>query len=279
MCFGNFPPSCRPHGKIKVVVSFQNLYLTNQANSFGLTRKEKITYYLKRKFIGLNANNADFYISPTKYVSKALISTFNLTEEKCITLPFYDASIFVNLKEKFETEKKEKSINSFIYVSSALPHKNHKTLLDAWEILFNKGYLPKLSLTVQKDAPLGTEVIDRIKKLKEKNINIVNLTESGFLSYDKTLEQTYQHEFTIFPSLNETFGYGTIEGVALGNKLLISDLPFVKDVTQPSLTFNPLDANDIAEKVIFAMENEIPDSKLLFEDKIDDLINLLYKNV
>ena len=45
-----------------------------------------------------------------------------------------------------------KEKNTFIYVASLLPYKNHKRLLRAWNQLKIQGICPKLYLTIDGDS-------------------------------------------------------------------------------------------------------------------------------
>ena len=52
----------------------------------------------------------------------------------------------------FNEEKNKKDKNSFIYVASLNPYKNHKRLLSAWNKLKNDGISPKLYLTLDDNV-------------------------------------------------------------------------------------------------------------------------------
>ena len=106
--------------------------------------------------------------------------------------------------------------------------------------------------------------------------SIVNLTKNGYLEYIEILREIYTSEYTIFPSLNETFGFGQVEGALLGNKVLSSNRDHVFPVIQPSSIFDPLDPKSIMKSVVDCLHNEVEESILHFDDHIDELITQLY---
>ncbi len=272
-CFGNFPIHFSVPDNITVVVNFQNAFLLNNSNIYVFNKMEKIKLWVRRSYLRSFVNYADLYVFPTEYIQSEFIEAYAITPQKCRVIPYFDKRQVVAIRE--EMKGKEKIKNSFIYISSTSKHKNHITLLSAWELLATQNIFPLLTLSIPLNDSRSEEHLNRIALLKTKGAQIENINAQGYIPYEEVLRISAQHEFTIFPSLNETFGFGSIEGAILGNKLLISDRPFVKDVTIPSLNFDPLNAQDIADKVIYAMNNTLPKTELVFKDNVDELLELL----
>jgi glycosyltransferase involved in cell wall biosynthesis len=162
----------------------------------------------------------------------------------------------------------------FSYVSLPAPHKNHFNLLKAWEILFERGIKPTLVLTVVKTG-LEIPVLDIINLLIDKGVNIVNI---GKVPFEEAIRYTSESRFTIYPSINETLGLGYVEAYYAGQKVLASDLQITHDVIKPSLTFDPFSPEDIADKVEYALNNELPPTELKLKNEVDKLIKLLTNN-
>jgi len=129
--------------------------------------------------------------------------------------------------------------------------------------------VPELRLTVPSSSKA---ICRRIQLLKEKGVPVTNL---GFIKKEKVRMQLDECRFMIHPSLLETLGLGLVEGAAHGCKVLASRLPYVADVIKPSCDFNPFSALDIAEKVSYAITNELPETEIVIQNRIDDLIRLL----
>ena len=70
-----------------------------------------------------------------------------------------------------QSTKNEKHNNSFIYIASGEPHKNHKNLIEAWCLLSEENIYPKLILTINKNTSLHSSII---KKVEKNLINIEN---------------------------------------------------------------------------------------------------------
>ena len=274
--FGNYPPNFKCPN-IRTFVSFQNIHLLDCSDNSKFSWKEQLTWKLKKIYLNFHRQNADYYIVPTSFVQNEFFKTYKISKDRTPVIPFYEANTMLKWKEEFETAKIKKIDNSFIYNSSPHPHKNHLNLLKAWKIITDKGYYPELKLTL----PIGDNRVEnfqhRIDELRNKGAKIININKNGFLSYEEILKEIYLCSFTIFPSLNETFGFGQVEGALLGNKVLSSNRPHVYPVITPSITFDPESPIDIAEKIIKSMTSDIPLPKLHFHDEIEKLISFLYK--
>lgn len=75
----------------------------------------------------------------------------------------------------------------------------------------------------------------------------------------------------------ETIGLNLIESALLGNKILASNLEYVNEVVLPSICFNPNDPLEIAMKVEYTLNNDIPFPKQIIEDKINKLISCVFE--
>jgi hypothetical protein len=79
----------------------------------------------------------------------------------------------------------------------------------------------------------------------------------------------------VFPSLHETFGLPLVEACQLKMFVISSDLPYVYDVINPSLTFDPFSKNDIANKMHIALDQELKSPEIIIKNKINKLIKTL----
>ena len=83
-------------------------------------------------------------------------------------------------------------------------------------------------------------------------------------------------EFAIYPSLVESFGLPLIEATNHGCKVISSDLPYVHEIIEPSLTFNPYSAESISSSILKAIETDnLPETKVLVENKLDNFIEFI----
>lgn len=268
-CFGNIPPIIK-YKNAKVVTYFQNTHLLDGGANSGLSFLRKLRYNILMALISIGKKNSNYFLFQSIKNRNSFIERFKIPFKNTKYIPFFNLT---QIKKSASGRKPFSKIeNSFIYVSSGASHKNHIRLLNAWTILAKRdNFYPKLYLTISEDNNILSEIL---KKKCDEGLNIINL---GVLPQDDLFEYVKATEFTIFPSLAETIGLGLVEGVFLGNKILASDMPYVHEVVIPSLVFNPLQENSIADVVLFAClnKNHIPISKVLLEDKIDELISFL----
>ena len=135
--------------------------------------------------------------------------------------------------------KISESSQLFFYPASLEPHKNHKILFKSFtkisEMKFEKI---KLIVTLDKN------------QLPSKNRNNKNIIFLGNQS-NKVINEIYKIvNFLIFPSLNESLGLPLIEANLYKLPIIASDLDYVYDVCEPSLTFDPYSEEDIFKKIL-----------------------------
>ena len=80
----------------------------------------------------------------------------------------------------------------------------------------------------------------------------------------------------IFPSLKESFGLPLIEATLKKLNVISSKLDYVNYVIEPSLSFNPLDIEDISNSILKTLTlKRLKKPNLVSKNKIDKLINIL----
>ena len=132
----------------------------------------------------------------------------------------------------------------FIYVADGEGHKNHRTLVQAWRLLADRGLRPTLALTLsERDAGLAAWVQ---AQAAERGLRITNL---GPRSHADVLTLYRGARALVFPSRSESFGLPLIEARQAGLPILAGELDFVRDVCEPVQTFDPASAVSIARAV------------------------------
>ena len=63
----------------------------------------------------------------------------------------------------------------------------------------------------------------------------------------------------------------------MGNSIAVSKKPFVKYIVQPSVEFDPYDADDITNKVRQLLIEGARPSKLIIQNKIHEFIDFIYQ--
>lgn len=258
ICFGNLPPNIKVN---TVVFTYfhQPMYL-KIPKDFSLT--EKLKFWIKTKILKSIKKNTNYWLVQNETIRTGLIQTYKLNYAKVLVIPFYPPFDKINkvpLRKKF----------SYLYVSNAPSHKNHIRLIDAFCKFYDKKQVGELILTV---GPLYDNIINLISEKISTGYPIVNV---GFINRVELHELYLASEYLIFPSLAESFGLGLVEAIENGCKVIGADLPYMYEVCEPSITFNPLDTKSIKIALEKSLLDNIPISKQIITNKINELIALL----
>ena len=252
-CFGNFPPPIKLD--IPTYTYYHNVLILNIPSKYSLLQKIK-SFARKTYFLYLLKNTSNIIVQ-SDLVKGDFKGKFDY--KKIHIIPFYHI-MAGNRNEVRNTQ--------FLYVAASLPHKNHKTLLEAWELLPTQNYYPELHLTISEKSAIH----EVVTQLTNKNIRIIN---HGYLEPSQLLKLYQTSEYLVFPSLTESFGLPLIEACSYGCKVIASDMNYVHKVIEPSRTFDPYSAESIAETVVSCYTQETKPTKLKVENRIKHIISLL----
>lgn len=224
--FGNMPPifKIRSH----VYVFLQNRFLVDykiNIKEFSIYLRLKI--YILRLFLRIFNNNVSKYIVQTDSMSRLVKMKLS---NNVIKLPF--------LSDTYSNKAKEINNNKaydFIYVASGYAYKNHLNLLDAWQLLADENLYPSLLLTIDsKRFPKILNIINQ--KIRKSDLKVENIY---FDNHDNLVEMYSKSRALIFPSNYESFGIPLIEAKYFNLPVLAGELDYVRDLIDPSQTFDP----------------------------------------
>jgi len=264
-CLSNVPPPIQLNCNVHVY--FHNLLLIDSKSS-SIAIKSDFLFFLKRNYIKL-LNKPQYNWHVQNYLVQKKLNDLLLCDAKKINVtPF-----FKNIN-KNNYSGIPKSSNSFIYVAHLSPHKNHIRLLKGFILAASRSRLTfQLGLTLSK-----RELNKILFKLKVPS-NLI-LEPLGHLSSELILNKYKEYKFFIYPSLKESYGLPLIEASLLELIVIAADLEYVHEVIFPSLTFNPLNVDDISKTIIKAVSlKDIKRSILKTTNKLDSLINLISNDV
>jgi glycosyltransferase involved in cell wall biosynthesis len=266
LCFANVPPPIKLSNK-PVFIYFHNTLLLDYTSS-NLPFINKLQFFLKRTYIKFKNNKNYRWIVQTSKIAEFLSTKLHIKNSKIDVLPIFNIEIFRNCN----TNNKEYN-NQFLYVADSSEQKNHNILLDAWE-LFSKS-IPNncVFLNLTLSAYSTRKLLDRIELMNNCGYNIIN---HGVCTREEIKKLYSKCNFLVYPSLAESFGLPLIEATSAGCKVISSHLPYVYQVIEPSVTFNPSDSKSLRNALLLTQSNtNIKSSKLLVENKINYLIKKL----
>jgi glycosyltransferase involved in cell wall biosynthesis len=157
-----------------------------------------------------------------------------------------------------------------LYVGNAYPHKNLKRLILAF-----KKLVEDYNLDYQLVLVGGGDHFYR-KLRRDTNLRMLpqftnRILFLGFVS-DKELDELYKNaSLYVFPSLHEGFGLPPLEAMARGLPVVSSSATCLPEILGKAIIyFNPLDIDDMAEKI----------KKTLLDNRAKkDLIRKGYKQI
>ena len=140
-------------------------------------------------------------------------------------------------------------------------------MINAFVKFYNDNKQGELTLTVDQKHK---DLFSKINSLHSKGYPIHNL---GFISRDKLSRIYNMHEFLIYPSLAESFGLGIIEAIENGCKVIGSDLPYLYEVCEPSLVFDPHQESSIYSAFHLALTTKLKPTQQKIHNQIDIFIH------
>lgn len=241
-CFGNLPPLLKLPGA-RVVVYFQNLNLLSVAHRsavFGEFRFfTRLRLWCERAWLGATLGHADQFWVQTYSTESHLKADFPVVAGKTRVFPFSPIS-FASSQPKGKPAGQ--SVPRLVYISPSDPHKNHRTLLDAWRKIkvAMDDRTPELWLSVsQGQVDVWAKEYQLGSSLKFCNRSLYQGLPQLFSEFDAL----------IFPSLYESLGLPLLEARMAGVPILASDRNYVREICQPAALFDPESADSIAQAV------------------------------
>lgn len=233
----NLPPLFGHLGMQQVFI--QNRYLIDPAPPLrSLPWKVGFRLKLERWWLSSRAKYVSQFVVQTPSMAKMLRQTLHASPS---ILPF--SAPFPPLQETPPLATGHRF--DFLYVASGEPHKNHRTLIEAWIELSQDGHFPTLGLTL--DATRFPALCQWISS--KTQAHSLKVTLLGELPQAGVIELYLASRALIYPSLYESFGLPLIEATLLGLPVLAGDLPYVKDVVRPSGMFDANSPSSIAKAV------------------------------
>jgi len=219
-------------------------------------------YWAYRFQVRLSLKRSRLIFVPTVFWQNKLVDNFAVPKKKIIvTSEAVDPQIINVVNSPKDLSLKRFSLKKpfFIYTGSVYPHKNIERLLLALK-RFNRA-----QLAIASSRNFFTDrLMTRVKKMGlEKRVRLL-----GFVD-DQNLIRLYQKaEALIQPSLMEGFGLTGLEAMAAGCPVLSSDSSCLPEVYgRAALYFDPLDVNDIADKLALILKNKKLRGRLIKEGK------------
>ncbi len=209
-------------------------------------------------------NTGKYYVCETQDVSDRVVSLLKISPKNVYTVNNNYSSAFYNFTTNISLnllKKKEHNEYRLLSPCSFMTHKNLKIInkvvgvikqrLPDWNVIF--------VLTIDSDA----FDINFTKEAKESIINIGRIPVN-------LCPQIYSECDALFlPTLLECFSASYPEAMFMEKPILTSNLSFARSICKDAaLYFDPLDVDDIVNKIIILITNESKKNELIKKGQI-----------
>ncbi len=234
------------------IPDFQERYLPHFFSKKEISQRNSFHEYLVKKEypIIFSSNNAledfnKFY--PNNKNRKEVLRFVSGISSNYSNLNFGD------LKQKYGIQQ-----NYFISPNQFWQHKNQSVVIKAAKILKEKGINFLIVFTGKEfDYRNPNYTTDLKKMIVEYNL-VDNFCFLGFIDRDEQLLLMKNSIAIVQPSLFEGWSTVVEDTKALNHVIILSDLPLHREqIKENCLFFDPLNENDLANKLEFAINNKL----------------------
>ena len=150
-----------------------------------------------------------------------------------------------------------KKKETIIFIGNLKKHKGLDCLLDAFALAKKEGFAHQLIIIGSKEN-FRTSDNTILRKIESFGGDTVSF--AGFVSDEKLMEYLSTASLLVQPSLYEGFCLPPLEVMVLGTRVLISDIPVLKEIyaEYPVTFFRVGDSNDLKEKMMELLLNKKP---------------------
>lgn len=255
--FSNLPPVFKLQCQIFLFI--QNEYVIKRLN-FKNLRSYGLRNWIKSLIVRLTINEQITIIVQTNLMKEKIQKKFSNLNKNIVVKGFFPRESVQKVRRLTN-----KSKTTFGYVSTLASHKNHLKLVKAFNA-FKKEKNVELILTCTKNEFEESYKIE----LDEKDLDFSKITFLGYVEHSKTAKVYSNIDYFVFPSLFESFGLPLIEANLRGIPIIASNLPYVLEVCEPTITFEPHSISSIQEaleQIFEAKKPQIQKKKNLDVDK------------
>jgi len=206
---------------------------------------------------------ADAIVVSYNHVKEDLVNFFQINPLKIHTLLIGINDLWINeyFDNNLEFEYKFDFSKYLFYPANAWKHKNHIRLLEALKTLKDKNKIVNFIFTGDFSSDNGEFLINKIQEFGLQDQIILK----GLVNQDE-LYSIYTNAIgVVVPTLYEAGSYPLYEAICIEKPVICSNVTSLPEtIGNDKFVFNPLDVNDIADKIekIYFKEEYRNDSRL-----------------
>lgn len=252
----------------KIITAIPDIIMHSFSTEQGTTLPKP--YFKLKKFIYKLVTRwaiyrSSYVIVPSYSTLNDIHNVFGTSKQKLVYAPEGVDSSISTLNMENESYLQQLGITKpyILYVGSMYEHKNIQRLIEAYEKLVKESNFQYNLVLAGKSDNFSLKI--------EQLIGSKNLQDKIFIPGQKEKINDSQMnrlrancEFYVFPSLKEGFSLTPMEAMVFNKACVISSIECHKEIYGDSvLYFDPLDTNNIAQKVLDISQNTEMQSELI----------------
>jgi glycosyltransferase involved in cell wall biosynthesis len=248
--------------RAKVVLTLHDVIADHHPELIFPNRKSKLFWKLKQK---MAIRQADLIATVSEYSKKEITDYFGIPESRIRIIseaarPVFKVlsrnNGFVRTLAEHGLEPEERFV---LYVGGISPHKNLKTLVDAFKLMIETETKSPLKLVLvgdYKDDPFFSAYPNLQKQIAELGIQD-KVVFTGFIPDEKLAYLYNAATLLVFPSFEEGFGLPAVEAMACGTPVAASNTGSLPEVIGPAgRFFDPRNAGEMAKVISEVLSDE-----------------------
>lgn len=230
---------------IPIVITFHGQY-NSRLGRLILKFTGKVFYPLADKVIVQSNRDLSFLSSIDERIKVKLMYFSGIDKEKYRCHKSSELSKHLRSKMQFK----------FLFIgglSSSRPYKGVENLIKIFKKLIDHYEYFGVNLTIVGDG-------DLLPVLKSQARNYPNIVFKGHLEDDCLVQELCESDALILPSISDGEGFGRValEAISCGKPVIVSKYAGIAELIQKynaGIIFNPDDAEDSIQKIIFLINN------------------------
>jgi len=235
----------------KTIVTIHDLFSLEKVSKRSFYRKIIFKYFIKKTL-----ENATFIQVPSNFTKDRINYFFNSKYESKIFVIYHGISNIYSLESNIKQQQNSKNDlvdeRNFILFLGRISHwKGADFLLEVAEELYNKFKMKILLAGALGDRDL----LPKIDYLEKKGF----IKYLGFITEEQKLELLKKASIFVYPSRYDGFGMPPLEAILMGKKVLMSDIPVLREITKGLGVYFQVDnREDFFEKIKILLRNQAP---------------------
>jgi glycosyltransferase involved in cell wall biosynthesis len=231
-CMASVPPLQLKSPDTLVYIYFHNIFLINQFYLLKFFKLRMLFWFFLKKIYILKHNETEYiYVVQTETMSKQLNGM--LRQNKIIVFPIFDNDRWdIRLKTAEYFADRDKCFD-LIYISRGHKYKDHLTLFKAMRLLRKRcNFAIRLCTTISRTD----DNFHNMGRMQKRGYDITNFEPDPNVNI---IELINKSRYGYYGSYCESFGLPLLEYGKCGIDVIAIDRPYIKDVLNPSCTFEP----------------------------------------